>query len=52
MNPITSTLESRLSGLSTPVTVVLPGGHFEAYTTAFDDAGGAARDWLVQHLLG
>ncbi len=32
--------------------VVLPGGHFEAYTTAFDDAGGAARDWLVQHLLG
>lgn len=26
MNPITSTLESRLSGLSTPVTVVLPGG--------------------------
>ena len=32
--------------------VVLPGSHFEAYTTAFADASGAAADWFVQHLLG
>ncbi len=32
--------------------VVLPGRHFDAYTTAFDDASGAAADWFAQHLLG
>ena len=32
--------------------VVLPGAHFEAYTTAFADASGAEADWFVQHLLG
>jgi fermentation-respiration switch protein FrsA (DUF1100 family) len=32
--------------------VVLPGGHFEAYTNAFEDAAGAAADWFTQHLLG
>lgn len=32
--------------------VVLPGGHFEAYTgPGFERASGAARDWFVQHLL-
>lgn len=30
--------------------VVLPGGHFDAYTDAFDDAAGAAADWFGQHL--
>jgi fermentation-respiration switch protein FrsA (DUF1100 family) len=31
--------------------VVLPGGHFEAYTgPGFELASGAARDWFVQHL--
>ena len=30
--------------------VVLPGGHFGAYTTGFDGASGAAADWFVQHL--
>jgi len=30
--------------------VVLPGGHFEAYTTAFDAAARPARDWFVEHL--
>jgi hypothetical protein len=30
--------------------VVLPGGHFSAYTTNFDAASGAAADWLAQHL--
>jgi hypothetical protein len=33
--------------------VVLPGGHFGAYTGPdFDLSSGAARDWLVQHLIG
>jgi fermentation-respiration switch protein FrsA (DUF1100 family) len=33
--------------------VVLPGGHFGAYTGPdFELASGAARDWLVQHLIG
>jgi fermentation-respiration switch protein FrsA (DUF1100 family) len=32
--------------------VVLPTGHFAAYTTGFEAAGGAARDWFVEHLLG
>jgi len=31
--------------------VVLPGAHFDAYTDAFDDAAGAARDWFVEHLM-
>ena len=30
--------------------VILPGGHFEAYTTGFDAASGPARDWFVRHL--
>jgi len=32
--------------------VVLPTSHFDAYTTGFEAAGGAARDWFVEHLLG
>ena len=32
--------------------VVLPGGHFDAYTgPGFDQSSSAARDWLVEHLL-
>ena len=31
--------------------VVLSGGHFNAYVAGFDEAGGAARDWFVQHLI-
>ncbi|MEZ5079997.1 MAG: alpha/beta hydrolase [Thermoleophilia bacterium] len=31
--------------------VVLPGGHFDAYIAGFDEAGGAARDWFVKHLI-
>ncbi|WP_323763973.1 alpha/beta hydrolase [Marinovum sp.] len=30
---------------------MIRGGHFEAYTTAFDTVSGAARDWFVRHLL-
>jgi fermentation-respiration switch protein FrsA (DUF1100 family) len=32
--------------------VILPGGHFDAYTEGFDAASSAARDWFEQHLLG
>ncbi|HEV8627129.1 MAG TPA: alpha/beta fold hydrolase [Acidimicrobiia bacterium] len=33
--------------------VILPGGHFGAYTGPdFELSSGAARDWLVQHLIG
>ncbi len=33
--------------------VILPGGHFDAYTGPdFELSSGAARDWLVQHLIG
>ena len=31
---------------------ILPGMHFEAYTKDFEHAGGAARDWFAEHLLG
>jgi uncharacterized protein len=30
--------------------VLLPGGHFDAYTTDFDTAAGAAADWFGKHL--
>ena len=30
--------------------VILPGGHFDAYTDGFEPSSAAARDWLVQHL--
>jgi fermentation-respiration switch protein FrsA (DUF1100 family) len=33
--------------------VILPGGHFDAYTgSGFEISSGAARDWLAQHLIG
>ena len=32
--------------------VLLPGGHFDAYTGPdFELSSGAARDWFVEHLL-
>jgi hypothetical protein len=30
--------------------VILPGGHFEAYTAGFETSSGRARDWFVRHL--
>jgi fermentation-respiration switch protein FrsA (DUF1100 family) len=30
--------------------VLLPGGHFDAYTTDFDVSSGEAADWFVAHL--
>ena len=30
--------------------VILPGGHFDAYTKGFDASSGHARDWFTRHL--
>ncbi len=30
--------------------VLLPGGHFDAYTTSFDQASSAAASWFAEHL--
>ncbi len=30
--------------------MLLPGGHFDAYTADFDVAAGAAADWFAEHL--
>jgi hypothetical protein len=32
--------------------VTLPGGHFDAYLTDFEQSSAAARDWFVEHLAG
>jgi len=32
--------------------VILPGGHFDAYTKGFDASSGPARDWFLRHLGG
>jgi fermentation-respiration switch protein FrsA (DUF1100 family) len=32
--------------------VLIEGGHYDPYTTSFDTAAGAARDWFAEHLLG
>ena len=32
--------------------VILPGGHFDAYTVGFEASSGQARDWFVRHLGG
>lgn len=29
---------------------ILPGGHYDIYTTGFDRSSGVARDWFVKHL--
>jgi len=31
--------------------VTIAGGHYDPYTTSFDAAAGAARDWFTAHLL-
>jgi hypothetical protein len=30
--------------------VILPGGHFDAYTKGFEASSGPARDWFTRHL--
>jgi len=32
--------------------IILPGGHFDAYTKGFEASSGPARDWFVRHLSG
>jgi hypothetical protein len=30
--------------------IIMPGGHFDAYTVGFEASSGPARDWFVKHL--
>jgi hypothetical protein len=30
--------------------VILPGGHFDAYTVGFEASSGHACDWFTRHL--
>ena len=32
--------------------VIMPGGHFDAYTKGLEASSGAARDWFLRHLGG
>jgi hypothetical protein len=32
--------------------IIMPGGHFDAYTVGFEASSGPARDWFVRHLGG
>lgn len=50
LTPTDLALEAYNRALEPKKLVILPGGHFDAYTTDFQLAAGAARDWFVQHL--
>ncbi|HYH49752.1 MAG TPA: alpha/beta hydrolase [Acidimicrobiia bacterium] len=53
LTPADLALEAYERALEPKKLVILPGGHFDAYTGSdFDVSSSAARDWLVQHLLG
>jgi uncharacterized protein len=53
LTPADLALEAHERALEPKKLVILPGGHFDAYTGPdFDLSSGAARDWLVQHLIG
>jgi uncharacterized protein len=30
--------------------IIMPGGHFDAYTVGFEGSSGPARDWFLRHL--
>jgi fermentation-respiration switch protein FrsA (DUF1100 family) len=32
--------------------IIMPGGHFDAYTVGFEASSGPARDWFLRHLGG
>ena len=32
--------------------IIMPGGHFDAYTVGFEASRGPARDWFLRHLDG
>lgn len=50
LTPTDLALEAYHRALEPKKLVILPGGHFDAYTTDFELAAGAARDWFVEHL--
>jgi len=51
--PAELALEAYERALEPKKLVILPGGHFGAYTGPdFELSSGSARDWLGQHLLG
>ncbi len=52
LTPTDLALEACSKALEPKRLVLLPGGHFDAYTTDFQPAAGAARDWFAQHLSG
>lgn len=43
-------LEAYERALQPKKLIALPGGHFDAYITHFEQAGGGSRDWFVEHL--
>ncbi len=51
LTPTDLALEAYQRALEPKKLVLLPGGHFDAYTKDFELAAGAARDWFVQHLM-
>ena len=32
--------------------IIMPGGHFDAYTAGLEASSGPARDWFLRHLSG
>lgn len=43
-------LEAYEAALEPKKLIALPGGHFDAYITHFEQAGGGSRDWFAEHL--
>lgn len=52
LTPTDLALEAYNRALEPKKLVILPGGHFDAYTKDFELAAGVARDWFLDHLTG
>ncbi|WP_273889294.1 alpha/beta hydrolase [Rubrobacter naiadicus] len=50
LTPTDLAIEAYEVALEPKKLVILPGGHFDAYTTGFDESAGAALDWFQRHL--
>ncbi|MCS7051404.1 MAG: alpha/beta hydrolase [Thermomicrobium sp.] len=50
LTPTDLALEAYARALEPKKLVLLPGGHFDAYTRDFESAAGAAREWFLAHL--
>ncbi len=50
LTPAHLALKAYEQALEPKTLVVLPGGHFDAYVSGFDQAAGPARDFLLTHL--